>query len=128
MKTGYDPLKIVNKPWGKEEVLDITSKYCLKKITIFKKCATSLQYHNEKQETSVIHSGKAIVTYQDADGKNNILEVGAGYILRLAPKVVHRIEAIEEVVLYEASTADPGFDVDVVRLEDSYNRQGTNQP
>ena len=43
-------MKIIEKPWGKEEVLEINEKYMVKKLTMFagKKC--SLQYHNFKKE------------------------------------------------------------------------------
>jgi len=110
---------------GREKWIALTDKYCFKCITIFAGCATSLQYHNFKEETNFIHSGKARVTFGGADGKYSIAEVGPGYIMHVKPKEVHRIEAVTEVLLYETSTIEVD---DVIRLEDSYGREGTSTP
>lgn len=119
---GYDMYKVVEKPWGKEEWISLTGKYCFKRITIFEGCRTSLQYHNEKDETNFVHSGKPLVTFKDLDGVGFVKQVDPGFILRCRPGEVHRIEAVgEDVVLYEVSTPEVE---DVVRLEDSYGRQG----
>lgn len=123
---GYEPDKLVEKPWGKEEWIELTDKYCLKRITIFAGCKTSLQYHVKKQETIFFLSGKAVVAFREAhslSSKTDFYEVGPGYILRMVPFDVHRIEALDEdVVVMEASTIEVD---DVVRLEDSYGRKGT---
>jgi len=121
---GYEPDKLVEKPWGREEWIELTDKYCLKRITIFAGCKTSLQYHNKKQETIFFLSGKAIVTFKkEGETKSDIYEVHPGYTLRILPLDVHRIEALDEdVVVMEASTIEVD---DVVRLEDSYGRKGT---
>ena len=49
--------------------------------------------------------------------KANIYEVGA--TITIPPKLIHRMEAIEDSIYLEAST--PEID-DVVRLEDDYKR------
>lgn len=117
-------MKVIEKPWGREEWIALTDKYCFKRITIFEGCKTSLQYHEVKDETNFVHSGKAIVTFKDLDGIGFVKEVEAGFRLRCMPGEIHRIEAVGgDVVLYEVST--PEVD-DVVRLEDSYGRKGTN--
>ena len=54
------------------------------------------------------------------DGRD--LEPEPGSALTLPPGTVHRVEAIDDVVLFEVSTPDPD---DVVRLEDRYGRSGT---
>jgi quercetin dioxygenase-like cupin family protein len=51
--------------------------------------------------------------------------VGPGAAFHVTPGVVHRMRAVEDSFLLEAST--PQLD-DVVRLEDSYGRAGTSQP
>ena|SRR3990167_4124142 len=121
-------MKIVEKKWGIEEILNVNEYYCFKKITVFKGASTSLQYHNNKDETSIIHSGMALFSYKDDNGNIVSKQVGPGFVAKLSPKVVHRFTALEEVILYECSTAFPGFEYDVVRLEDSYGREGTSEP
>jgi mannose-6-phosphate isomerase len=44
------------------------------------------------------------------------------------PGTLHRLRAIVDSVLVEASTADSGWREDVVRLEDRYGRLGTTAP
>lgn len=112
----------VEKPWGYEKWLAKNEKYCLKEIKLYKGCMTSLQYHNIKRETTYIHEGLAKVTLKRAGEKNyTVIEnVGPGAILDLPAGDIHRIEAIEDVLMFEASTPETD---DVVRLEDSYGRE-----
>lgn len=118
--------RVVEKPWGREEWISLTDKYCFKRITIFEGCKTSLQYHNLKDETNFVHSGKAMVTFKSLEGEDYSKIVESGFILRCKPRDIHRIEALDgDVILYEVST--PEVD-DVVRLEDSYGRKGTSNP
>lgn len=118
--------KVVHKPWGKEEILSYNEHYCFKRITIFEGCATSLQYHRFKHETSYIDSGEAEYTYQnDVTSLLESKRIGAGFNVVLKPFEVHRFKALTEIVLYEASTPETW---DVVRLEDSYGREGTSNP
>ena len=42
-------MKIIIKPWGKEEILEKNHKYMLKKLTMWKGHRCSLQYHNKKK-------------------------------------------------------------------------------
>jgi mannose-6-phosphate isomerase len=51
--------------------------------------------------------------------------VGPGAAFHVTPGVVHRMRALEDSFLLEVST--PQLD-DVVRLEDSYGREGTSEP
>jgi len=112
--------RVVEKPWGKEEVIEVNNVYCLKKITLNVGCKTSLQYHNKKHETIYIELGKAIATFK-IDEKLTSFEVGPGFNVVLSPGQIHRFEALETLVMFEASTPELN---DVVRLEDSYNRVG----
>ena len=112
-------MEIINKPWGKEEILEINDKYMLKKLTMFagKKC--SLQYHNYKKETIYILSGKLRI-YK---GKNETELESKIYLkgdsITLEPGQIHRMEGVEDSVYLEAST--PEMD-DVVRISDDYDR------
>ena len=44
-------MKIIEKPWGKEEVIEINDNYMMKKLTMWKGHRCSLQLHNYKKET-----------------------------------------------------------------------------
>ena len=112
-------MKIIEKPWGKEEVVEINDKYMVKKLTMWKGHRCSLQYHNLKKETIYVLRGKLRIYYgktiQDLNSKVYI----ANETITLLPGTIHRMEGEEDCVYLEAST--PQMD-DVVRLEDDYNR------
>lgn len=112
-------MKIIEKPWGKEELLEINDFYVLKKLTMWKNHRCSLQYHNHKQETIYVLSGKLrIFTGQSENELSSKIYV-PNETLTLLPGVVHRMEGVEDCVYLEAST--PQLD-DVVRIQDDYNR------
>ena len=48
--------------------------------------------------------------------------------MHVLPGMLHRLRAIKDSVLVEASTAGPGWREDVVRIEDRYGRLGTTAP
>ena len=122
----FKPFKVVEKPWGYEKYLSLNEFYCLKLIKINKGHVTSLQYHKFKRETTFIHEGKALVTLKrKGQEEYSTYEVGPGATLDLPVGDIHRIEALEDVIMFEASTPEVW---DVVRLEDSYARAGTSEP
>ena len=51
-------MKIINKPWGKEEVIEMNEKYMVKKLTMWAGHRCSLQYHNQKKETIYVLEGQ----------------------------------------------------------------------
>ena len=51
-------MKVIEKPWGREEVIEINDRYMVKKLTMFEGKKCSLQYHNYKKETIYVLSGK----------------------------------------------------------------------
>lgn len=129
-KCRYESLKTVNKPWGYE--IWITGEhpgYSLKKIFIKKETKTSLQYHQIKRETNVLFEGQVHLHY-----KNNVSVANdavspqdlSTYLLNpvtcldVPPLTLHRLEALSDVLLYEAST--PHLD-DVIRVKDDTKRQ-----
>ena len=111
--------KIINKPWGKEEVLEINNRFMVEKLTMFSGHRCSIQYHQIKLETVYVLSGALKIYY----GKNlNNLEQKiyyAGDYITVHPGLIHRMEAVEDSTYIECST--PEMD-DVVRLSDDYNR------
>lgn len=56
------------------------------------------------------------------------VSLAPGESVHVPPGLLHRLRAVEDSVLVEASTADPGWREDVVRLDDRYGRHGTTTP
>jgi len=112
-------MKIIKKPWGKEEIVEINDKYMVKKLTMLKGHRCSLQYHNYKKETIYILSGKLKIYSGDSIKNLSSKIYEANEAITLSPGVVHRMEGEEDCVYLEAST--PQMD-DVVRIDDDYNR------
>ena len=111
----------VDKPWGYELHWAKTERYVGKLIHINKGHALSLQYHNLKDETIFLASGRLLFE-MEIDGKLVAREMSPGESVHVTPKTVHRMTAIEDVDVYEVSTPELH---DVVRLEDRYGRAGT---
>jgi mannose-6-phosphate isomerase len=112
-------MQVIEKPWGKEEVIEINNCYMVKKLTMWKGHRCSLQYHNLKQETIYVLSGQlGIYTGFNQDNLTYKIYV-AGETITITPGTIHRMEAVEDSVYLEAST--PEMD-DVVRLVDDYKR------
>lgn len=111
--------KIIEKPWGREEILELNNNYMLKRLTMFENCRCSLQYHNNKCETIYVLSGELRIL--QGDNKDNLKSeiYTQGKVVTIQPKIIHRMEAVKESVYLEASTPDVD---DTVRLQDDYNR------
>lgn len=108
----------VEKPWGHELIWARTERYVGKILHVRAGESLSLQYHEQKEETLLLLSGSVRLTLRDGDeGRVITMEPGDAY--HVPPRVVHRIEALEDADLAEVST--PELD-DVVRLEDRYGR------
>jgi len=112
-------MRVIEKPWGKEEVIEINEKYMMKKLTMWKGHRCSLQLHNYKKETIYILSGQLRII--SGPNQNNLTGkiYKAGESITISPGTVHRMEGAEDSVYLEAST--PEMD-DVVRLVDDYDR------
>ena len=108
----------VEKPWGYELHWAKTDRYVGKVIHINKGHALSLQYHNLKDETIFVWSGKILFEI-DVDGKLVGREMVQGDAVHVTPTTIHRMTAIEDADVFEASTPELH---DVVRLEDRYGR------
>jgi len=118
------PVKRVPKPWGYELIFAKTERYVGKILHINRGESLSLQYHEIKEETLFVVAGELKLTI-DIDGDRRELPLRAGEAFHIAPRMIHRMEAIEDTDVAEVST--PELD-DVVRLEDRYGRTGTNTP
>ncbi len=109
----------VPKPWGSELWFAHTDKYAGKILRVIAGCRLSVQFHEEKDETSYVLSGRVIVSQGDSAEAMTAQELGPGDTWRSQPGVVHTFEAIEDAQIIEVST--PQLE-DVVRLEDRYGR------
>ena len=108
----------VEKPWGYELHWAKTDRYVGKVIHVEAGHALSLQYHNRKDETILLWSGRLLFEIRSGD-RSESWEMEPGERVHVAPKTIHRMTAIDDCDIIEVST--PELD-DVVRLEDRYGR------
>jgi len=117
----------IEKPWGYELWWARTERYVGKILHLRRGESLSLQYHNVKDETILIQSGRMLLETgsrgQPAELRR--LEMKPGDTFHITPGTVHRMTGIEDCDILEVST--PELD-DVVRLEDRYGRAGTSKP
>jgi quercetin dioxygenase-like cupin family protein len=114
----------VEKPWGYELHWAKTDRYVGKVLHVNAGHALSLQYHNRKEETIYLSTGRLLYEIE-IDGQLTKRELGPGDTMHVPPKTVHRMTAIEDSDVFEVST--PEID-DVVRLEDRYGRNYNDRP
>ena len=114
----------VDKPWGYELIWARTDRYVGKVLHVKKGESLSLQYHNVKDETILLQSGRLLFETRPAgqDGDLRQVDMKPGDVFHITPGTLHRMTAVEDCDIVEVST--PELD-DVVRLEDRYGRQGT---
>lgn len=112
-------MKIIDKPWGKEELIEINDRYMVKKLTMLKGHRCSLQFHKVKRETIYVIGGQLRICYGFSQEKLDSRIFVPGEMITLTPGIIHRMEAVEDSVYLETST--PEMD-DVVRLADDYQR------
>ena len=112
-------MRVIEKPWGKEEVVEINDRYMFKRLTMWKGHRCSLQYHNIKRETIYVLSGALRIYFGPTQEQLKSRVYGPDESITIEPGVVHRMEGVEDSVYLEAST--PEMD-DVVRLVDDYQR------
>lgn len=123
-------LKYVSKPWGHELWMNGEHPaYAFKQICIKPGYKTSLQYHQFKRETIALFQGEAKLHYHkfnrnlanDDIGPADIsnLIISPVTIIDIFPNILHRMEAIDEIVFYEVSTPHLS---DVVRVLDDNQR------
>lgn len=115
----------VDKPWGHEIIWAHSDRYVGKLLFVRAGERLSLQYHEHKDETVYVLSGKMVFEVGPKDAPREDLIMKAGDAYHITPLTVHRMIALEDTQILEASTTELN---DVVRLEDKYGRQGTSAP
>jgi len=109
-------MKIIEKPWGHEEIWALTDSYVGKILYIKSGKKLSKQYHEIKEETIYVIEGDLI----NYDSDDNLTIVKKGESFHVKPGQVHRFCAGDsDVKIVEVST--PHLE-DVVRIQDEYGR------
>jgi mannose-6-phosphate isomerase-like protein (cupin superfamily) len=121
---GFSPRR-TEKPWGWELLWAEADEYVGKLIFVRAGEELSLQYHERKDESWLVQEGRARLELGTVGEERETIEIAPGDAFRYRPGTVHRVTALEDLLLLEVST--PYLD-DVVRLEDRYGRQGTSTP
>jgi mannose-6-phosphate isomerase len=116
----------VEKPWGWELVWAETDAYVGKLLFVRAGEALSLQYHEVKDEAWLVREGVARLELGEVGGERlETIEIREGDAFHYPPRTLHRLTAVEDLLIVEVST--PHLD-DVVRVEDLYGREGTSAP
>jgi oxalate decarboxylase/phosphoglucose isomerase-like protein (cupin superfamily) len=113
----------VEKPWGHELRWAVTDRYLGKLIHVNRGHQLSLQYHVQKDEAIYVASGLLDLLLEDEAGEVHVHRMSPGMSARIRAGRRHRFIAVEDTDLFEVSSAEID---DVVRLEDSYGREGTS--
>jgi mannose-6-phosphate isomerase-like protein (cupin superfamily) len=118
-RNGDSVIRVIDKPWGHEEIWAETEYYIGKFLYITDGHKLSRQYHQVKDETIVVLEGLLTLEIGEDGSEIVILPPGAAY--RIHPGVVHRFCADNktDVRLAEVSTTEL---LDIVRIEDDYDR------
>lgn len=112
-------IKKVEKPWGYELWWAFTDKYVAKVLHVNKGESLSYQYHEVKDETIYLYSGEMLLEIEKPGESREEMTMTPGHSIRIEPFTKHRMTAIEDCDIIEASTPEVE---DVVRLEDKYGR------
>jgi len=127
--TAVRPAERVDKPWGHEEIFALVEgSYIGKLLFVSAGESLSLQYHRVKDETIALVSGQVEIDLGTSADTLRTVIMSSGDSVHVLPGTLHRLRAVEDSVLVEASTADSDWREDVVRLEDNYGRLGTTAP
>ena len=110
----------VEKPWGYElHFALVDGTYCGKVLHVTRGHALSLQYHERKEETICVQTGRLLFEVGTGNDDLESFELLPDESVHIRPGVRHRMTAIVDTVVLEASTTELD---DVVRLDDRYGR------
>jgi mannose-6-phosphate isomerase-like protein (cupin superfamily) len=120
-------MRVVPKPWGREEIFAENERYAGKLLYISAGQRLSLQYHERKDETLYVLEGEVILLVGEDRDRMEEMRLGPGQSYRIRPFVLHRMRARADAPCVLVEVSSPELD-DVVRLEDAYGREGTTAP
>lgn len=115
-------MQIIEKPWGKEEILETNANYMVKRLFIKAGNRCSLQYHEYKRETIIVVSGTLLITrnFEGADSTWEDIVLYPGDFYTIPVGRTHRMEGVTNAIYIEASTPEQD---DVMRVSDDYGRK-----
>lgn len=108
---------ILKRDWGEECIVIATDHYLGKVLRMKAGTKGGMQFHVEKDEAFYLVSGSAIVRSDDGEGRLQEVVMQAGETYHVPPGAPHQVEAIDDCVFFEASTA---FYNDRVRCDEQY--------
>lgn len=111
--------KRVDKPWGHELIWADSPLYVGKVLHVKTGETLSLQYHEVKDETIFLLSGEMRFWVGSSAEALEEVQLEEGEAFRIFPGTVHRMQAVTECDILEASTPHLA---DVVRIQDRYGR------
>jgi len=123
MSRDEETRRIMKTPWGSWEVLAEGSEYKVKKLIIKPGQMTSYQFHNERQEHWTIVEGRGVGFFDET-----IAILAQGIQVSVPATHKHRIingAAYKDLIIIETQIGNCRED-DIVRLQDSYNREVKN--
>jgi len=108
------------RPWGSYDSVDIGKRFQVKRITVNPGAALSLQMHYHRAEHWVVVSGTAEVTRDDevillGENESTFIPLGSVHRLRNPGRVPLEIVEVQSGSYLEED--------DIIRFQDSYNRQ-----
>jgi len=114
-------MEIIEKPWGREKILEENDKYIMKIIEVDPGKRLSLQYHEVKLETMYCLYGQGELEMV-RDGMEFSKTLMPGRHMTIRPWEQHRLCAGPNgpVAILEVSSPER---YDVVRLQDDYGRE-----
>jgi mannose-6-phosphate isomerase len=109
----------VEKPWGHELIWADADEYVGKILHVKAGHALSLQYHRVKDETLHLLRGRLVFEVGSSSEALREESLSPGESFRITPGTLHRMTALEDSDILEASTNHLD---DVVRVDDRYGR------
>jgi len=110
---------IVLKPWGSYEVLEVNSKYVVKRLKVTAGSVLSLQSHKYRSEHWVVVEGVAEITIDE-----ELIILDSNKSIYIPKEAKHRIanKGLKTLIIIEIWYGDALDEEDIIRYEDIYNR------
>src|SRR5947208_6394029 len=100
----FEPRR-VEKPWGYELIWAHADAYVGKTLFVRAGHSLSLQFHNEKDESWYVESGRAKLELGDVgEAILAAAVIAEGASFHYTPGTVHRVTALEDTTILEVST------------------------
>jgi mannose-6-phosphate isomerase-like protein (cupin superfamily) len=114
-------LELVKKPWGHEKVFTFNEISTVKILTVKPNQKLSLQYHYKREEMwYFLTEGYMVLGEKE-------MKVKKGELIKIKKEVPHRLFSKDkEIQVMEISLGTFEWE-DIVRIEDSYKREGTTK-